>query len=194
MRNTPKIQCSLDLAREYREEIVHLEQVARLSSMLFHALWKAHRLTETDEELLLCGALLHDIGIRVAYAQHHKHSLDLIQKSELIALTDFEKDVVSLLARYHRKAPPKRKHGRFAALPLNTQEKVKKMAGILRIADGLDRSHENAVQCIDAIQKARTFWRIKLQGDGDLHYAAWGGQRKAALLEESLGVIIKIGL
>jgi len=169
-----------------------MEQVAFLSSLLFEGLQEAHGLSSYDEELLLCAALLHDIGISVDYRKHHKHSRDLILKGSLPALTASEKDRVALLARYHRKAQPKTKHKVFGNLSWEEQGRVKKMAGLLRVADGLDRAHTSSVQHLD-IQKERDgFWRVRLQGSGDLAYAAWGGQRKASLLEETLDIALKI--
>ncbi len=45
------------------------------------------------------------------------------------------------MARYHRKSEPKAKHPEFAALADDDQHLVRCLAGLLRVAIGLDRSH-----------------------------------------------------
>jgi len=185
---TPKVKCALAVAREHPEELGHLEQVARLALVLFADLRPLHKMGSRERDLLCCAALLHDIGISVSYPRHHKHSLRLIRESDLPALTAGEREVVANIARYHRKARPKPKHEAFRALDGPAQSLVRRLAAILRVADGLDRAHENAVAALEAAAVAPARWIIRLYGTGDLAYAAWGAERKATLFEEVYGV------
>ena len=191
MHITPKTECALAVAREYPGELMHLEQVACVSDLLFQAFEPLHKLGPWEREMLCCGALLHDIGLSVGIAQHHKHSLRLILQSSLPALTAEERLIAANLGRYHRKAKPKEKHGHFRDLTSEAQEAVRRLAPILRIADGLDRAHENAVAQIQ-VSTARAVWTIAIYGEGDLAFATWGGLRKAGLFEEVYGVEVRI--
>ena len=70
-------------------------------------------------------------------------------KRMVIGSTGFtpeERAVLALLVRYHRRATPKMSHAPFAALPAKARKTVKYLSAILRIADGLDRSHFSHVQ------------------------------------------------
>jgi len=191
MHESPKVECALALARQYTEEIMHLEQVARLSAALFDALRPIHALGPHERDLLCCAALLHDIGISVDYSGHHKHSLRLILQSSLPVLTREERETVANIARYHRKAEPKKKHKAFAGLSPQSRDLVCRLAAILRLADGLDRAHENAVTDVEATTNTRELCMIGIYGYGDISYAAWGAERKARLFEDVYGVKLR---
>jgi len=186
---SPKVACALALARQHPAELVHLEQVARLSVVLFDGLKPLHRLVLGERDLLCCAALLHDIGISVGYKGHHKSSRKLIEGADLPALTTCERSIVAQLARYHRKAAPSEKHRAYRELDPDSQRRVLRLAPILRIADGLDRAHQNAVARVEIVlPDPGGACRIDLFGPGDLDYAAWGARRKAGLFAEVYGV------
>lgn len=188
IQTTPKIASALAVARGYPEELVHLEQVARLSGMLFDALEPLHGMGSYERELLCCAALLHDIGISISYSGHHKKSLRLILQSDLPALTVRERETVANVARYHRKAKPSKRHGAFGGLPADDRRLVRGLAAILRVADGLDRAQESAVGGLTGRIGPGGLVTIEIDGGGDLSYAAWGARRKAGLFEEVYGV------
>lgn len=187
---TPKTDCALRVARDYPDELPHLEQVARLAVLLFRSLGQVHKLGPHECELLCCAALLHDVGISVSYPGHHKKSLKLILRAELPALTAREREIVANVARYHRKAKPSAKHQAFARLPAEDQQLVCKLAAILRLADGLDRAHENAVSAVEASADPQG-WAVAIAGPGNLAYAAASARRKADLFEDVYDVKIR---
>ena len=69
----------------------------------------------------------------------------MIRNSELAGLTDHEIEMIAQIARYHRKSEPKQSHPPFAALSAGDQRLVRSLAGVLRVAIGLDRRHEGRV-------------------------------------------------
>ena len=188
---TPRIESAMALARQHPEEHAHLQQVTRLAAMLFDALAPLHGMGEAERELLLCAALLHDIGISVSYARHHKHSLRLILDEPLAGFEPETQQMVANIARYHRKAAPKKKHEAFAPLSEDQRATVARLAAILRMADGLDRAHEDAVEQLSASPTSPVHWLVEVRGRGDLAYAVWGAERKAELLETLFGVGIR---
>lgn len=190
MPATPKTDCALRMAREHPDELPHLEQVARLAPLLFRSFGPVHELGSRECELLCCAALLHDVGISISYSGHHKKSLKLILRAELPALTTLEREIVANVARYHRKAKPSAKHKAFARLPEEDRQLVCKLAAILRLADGFDRAHENAVSAIEASADPQG-WAVAIAGPGNLAYAAASAQRKAELFEDVYDVKIR---
>lgn len=130
----------------YELEPEHTEHVRTLALQLFDQLFSLHGLAERERDYLEAAALLHDIGWSQSSTGHHKESMKLILKSDLPHWLDEEKQVIAQIARYHRKASPKPKHKRFAALRPAHQIMVRKLAALLRIADGLDRSHRAVIQ------------------------------------------------
>ena len=55
---------------------------------------------------------------------------------------------MALISRYHRRTGPRKKHAEFAALPPADQAIVRRLSGLLRVADGLDRGHTAAVDTV----------------------------------------------
>lgn len=138
------------LGRRYDFEERHSLQDARLAVRLFDLTADLHRLDDEYRDLLYCAALLHDIGYIEGYDEHHKTSYKLIVAADLLGLSEREKRIVANVARYHRGAQPKLEHKGFAALGLEDREVVAKLGAILRLADGLDRTHTDAVHGLEA--------------------------------------------
>jgi len=135
------IHSALSLGVKYQFDERHARHVADLSIKLFRFLREEHRLGQRYEALLHLAALLHDLGMFVSSRQHHKHSMYLILNSDLFGLTIIDKILISLVARYHRRATPSAEHQEYAVLTRDNRMAVAKLASILRVADALDRNH-----------------------------------------------------
>ncbi|MBK6765094.1 MAG: Ppx/GppA family phosphatase [bacterium] len=176
------------LAKRFDYELPHSEHVTRLALSIFDQTGALHGLGEIERELLEAASLLHDIGLFVSHAAHHKHSYYLIRNSQLLGFADYEQQIVALVARYHRKSPPRRNHLEFMAVPTAQQQIVMKLAGILRIADGLDRTHASTVKNVAVeIGSSDVVFRLTPAGRNTLEYAIWGAERKRDLFEEAFG-------
>jgi len=139
------VASAVSLGRKFRFDEEHATQVARLSLQLFDALGKEHRLGPRERLLLEVGAILHDIGSFIRPSGHHKHSEYIIENSEIFGLSRGDHVVVANLARYHRKGQPANTHVNYIALPREDRILVLKLGAILRIADALDRGHDQRV-------------------------------------------------
>lgn len=126
---------------------MHMNQVATYALMLFDAVEKViPDYTRLERKLLYEAALLHDIGYKISRASHHKHSLNLILDMELPDFTECEKKIIAHVARYHRSSfPDETKHKRYSTLSVEQKNVVKRLAALLRIADGLDKPSKNLV-------------------------------------------------
>ena len=123
-----------------------LARTAGLALDLFDGLQRWHGLGDDSRELLEAAALLANVGLFVSHSEHHKHSYYVIRNSDRLAgFTDHEIELIALVARYHRKSAPKAKHVEYARLRPDDQERVRALAGILRVAIALDRSHDGRV-------------------------------------------------
>src|SRR5690606_7002390 len=122
------------------DDPVHSTHVARLALRLFDELAPLHGLGTDARDYLEAAALLANVGLVISHSKHHHHSYYVIRNSELAGFTDAEIELIALVARYHRKSRPKRSHEPYASLPGDRQRMVRVLAGILRIAIGLDRS------------------------------------------------------
>lgn len=164
----------------------HSEQIAALCLQLFDQLQPLHGLDIHDRELLEYAALLHNIGTFIAISAHHKHSQYIILNGELRGFSPAEISIISNVARYHRKSPPAEKHEAYFQLRPKQKRAVDVLAGILRIANGLDRGHR---QNILAIEAAVTDSTIVLGLKARLHpdIEIWAAERMKSWLETVLG-------
>ena len=177
------------LGRRFRFEEAHGLHVARLSESLFDALADIHDLDGKDREILVAAAILHDVGQRISYKRHHKHSYYLISESELPGLDLDEVELVANVARYHRRADPSSKHPPFDALDEEDQKRVRRLSAILRVADSLDREHVQNVRDI-AVEISDEHMEIELEGEGTFELERWALERKKGLFVKTFGLEI----
>lgn len=175
-----------DFARSCHVDESHGEQVAGLALRIFDALSQPFGLDERGRQLLEAACLLHDVGYFISYSKHHKHSYHLIRYASLFDFSPREKELIANLARYHRKSVPKKRHENFATLSPEDQELVKKLGGILRLADGLDRRRGGQVRDLKCALEKGSF-TIRLQGAEDLSVEIYGGQAKGDLFQMAFG-------
>ena len=138
-----------EIARKYNSDPEHSDTVKRLSLELFDKMGDLHLLGHEERYWLGCAAILHDIGWSQGPKGHHKSSLELILNDQEFPFTSDERYIIGSIARYHRKAHPKNSHFHFAAMSQDNKQKVRVLASILRIADGMDATHSSVVRDID---------------------------------------------
>jgi exopolyphosphatase/guanosine-5'-triphosphate,3'-diphosphate pyrophosphatase len=187
------------------EDTQHSDHVTHLALALCDRLVEAGfvELIGRDRDLLEFGALLANVGLVVAHSKHHIHSWYVIRNSELTGLTDHEIDLIAQIARYHRKSHPKASHPEFAALSSADQSRVRTLAGILRIAIGLDRTHRSLVADIDLTQSADSDALVisaiashneDSVDEPDLSMEIYAANERRGLLKEVLGVPVVVSV
>jgi exopolyphosphatase/guanosine-5'-triphosphate,3'-diphosphate pyrophosphatase len=173
----------IDLARRCDWHKTHSLQVAGIALKLFDELRALHGMSAVERELIEFGALLHDIGWHIGRSGHHKHSMYLILNGDLKNFSDDEVKVIANIARYHRKASPQQKHENYTALPSRLRRVVDVGAALLRLADGLDRSHCSVIHDVRCrIGKKKVKCVLSAKSDAELEI--WGARRKMEWFED----------
>ena len=180
----------VELAERCNYASEHAEQVRRLSLSLFDQTQPAHGLGAREREWLDHAALLHDIGVHISYGRHHKHSYYLIKNGDLRGFEPEEVEAIALVARHHRRGLPKKSRGGYASLPGRHRRTVRTLAAMLRLAEGLDRSHAQSVGSVEIVPGLRDYL-LRLTPAGDTELELWAAQRSVAPLEAILGRIIR---
>ncbi|MGE3259817.1 MAG: Ppx/GppA family phosphatase, partial [Geobacter sp.] len=126
-------------------------------------------------------------GAWISYERPHKHSYHLIRHADLFGLSPRERELAAQIARYHRKALPKKKHEPFQKLSAKEQGLVSRLGGILRLADGLDRRRCSAVEQISC-QIQDKLARVTVSGSDDLAVEVFGGSAKKELFEKAFSL------
>lgn len=175
------------LAQKYEQLGGHQRHVARLALVLFERLAPLHGLAPADRDLLWAAAMLHSVGRFVAKSNRHKHSAYLIRSSRLEGWRDDERELIAQVARYHRRSTPKLAHPEYAALAPAERARVDGLAALLRLADGLDASHQSAVGDV-AVRGESGRITIAAQAEADVSGELAAAMEKADLFERAFGV------
>ncbi len=179
----PRLRSVIALARRCAWHKHHSEQVARLCMRLFDDTRSLHGLGTPERELIEYAALLHDIGWHIGRAQHHKHSMYLIEHGDLKDFSREDVSIIANIARYHRKSAPKTKHAAYAKLSPRAKSIVRVGAALLRLADGLDRSHANVVRDLKC-RVGNGQVKCMLNARWDAQLEIWAATRKSGMFEK----------
>lgn len=178
---------AVDLGRRFEFDEPHARHVAKLCKILFQNLREEHRLEPRYELLLSVAAILHEIGLFVGTGSYHKHTMYLIQNSELFGLSRSDVAVIALTARYHRRSSPKPTHPAYAALNRDERIAVTKMAALLRVADALDAAHHQRLHEL-RINRESGRLVISLPQIDDLSLEQLALRQTGSLFEETFGM------
>jgi exopolyphosphatase/guanosine-5'-triphosphate,3'-diphosphate pyrophosphatase len=155
-----------NLAVQYESDLKHVEHVAQLALEMFDSLADQGLLDSRpgERELLWAASMLHDVGMTIAYDDHHKHSRYLIESAELPGFDPRERALIAQITRYHRKGTPKLGLIEPLAQP-GDEQLLERCAVIVRLAEHLERGRDQSVSNV----------RLRANGDGvDLHLEAAG--------------------
>lgn len=180
------------LAKRCRYEKPHSEQVARLALSLFDQLAalpvpRGEKHLDTAafwspraRALLEAACVLHDIGVAVEYRAHHKHSRDIIRLAPLRSMSPRERELVAVIARYHRKSTPEVSHADWSGLSIDERDLARRLAAIERVADALDRGHRQLIRHV-RIKREGSAWLFELEGTGQMRAELAAAARKSDL-------------
>lgn len=164
----------------------HLTHLAVLAGQLFDALRDVHGLGDTDRELLLHAARLHDLGETVALRRHPEHGAYLLVHAELRGFDPDEVGTLASLVRFHRSRGIREDEAPFAALPSDVQDRIRRLLPLLQIADRCDRTGDRGTREITVV---RDHDGVTLEPVGSpLPVAPLELERTAALFERTFGV------
>lgn len=175
-------------ARRMEFDQQHAEHVRELSLMLFDQLQPIHHLPAQARVQLESAALLHDVGHMVSHRGHHKHGEYLALNGDMPGLEGRDRNIVAALVRYHnRKSEPASHHAAYSALNNTDKRIARRLAGIVRIAEGLDHSHRQRVQSLrTSFQRGAV--SIQLLARGDAAEDIRDAERSADMFEKEFHV------
>ncbi len=174
----------IEFGRSCRFDEQHAKQVCRLAEIIFATVATSYNLVERHRDLLIAASLLHDIGYFISYDRHHRHTYHLIRHADLFGFSPRERELIANIARYHRKAKPKNSHESFNALVPDDQQLVRRLGGIVRLTDGLDRRRNRQVEQIECRLTNKNF-ELTLIGPREMSVELYGARSKCDLFEQA---------
>jgi exopolyphosphatase / guanosine-5'-triphosphate,3'-diphosphate pyrophosphatase len=181
------------IGRRFGYDEKHALQVAALAEKMFDALALTFNLDRHQRTFLSAAAILHDIGSHISNESHHKHSAYLISNSEITGFSEPEKQIIAGIARYHRGSLPKEKHSDFMQLSEPNREIVWKLGGLLRLAEGLDRSRDSRVKDL-AFKRDKSNLQLEIFSDESLEKELQAAEQKKDMFEIAFGCKLEVSL
>jgi exopolyphosphatase/guanosine-5'-triphosphate,3'-diphosphate pyrophosphatase len=164
-------------------ELHHARQVAKLACQIYTGLCNYFAMNKEDLRLLDAAARMQDVGYLINYESHHKHSYHLILHSHIEGFRPEELELIANVARYHRGSEPKRKHENFRRLSTDDQLRVRRLAAILRLAGGLDRSHNQTVQSVE-VRMSNDLLELVACANEYPETDLWAARRRTGMFEK----------
>jgi exopolyphosphatase/guanosine-5'-triphosphate,3'-diphosphate pyrophosphatase len=180
VRDASSAEALVGFGRRFGFDEAHATHVAVLALELHDRLAPLHRLPPSMRRVLEAAALLHDVGHAVSVHAHHKHTYYLVSNADLPGFSDHERELVALVARYHRRSAPARGRSDLEDLASGELAAVRKLVAILRVADALDRSHHQPVRRL-ATSTRNGAVRIAITARGPIDLELWDAEREAGL-------------
>ena len=176
----------------YDRDPDHSVKVTGFALSIFDKLGPIHHYGPEERRLLEMASRLHDIGYTQAGQKpHNKTSRDLILNMDIPGISESDKVIFALIARYHTgELPDADEHRHFSELSDDRREVVEWLSGILRVADALDCKHLNIIKDID-INVADQEIILALDADGNCRKQIKRAREKEELLVKMTGKDIK---
>ncbi|MDR3077985.1 MAG: HD domain-containing protein [Planctomycetota bacterium] len=185
------VRAARAVGEKYGYDRAHARLVTEFSLVIFDALRDTLDLDGRDRLLLELSAVLHDIGMRISDDLHHRHSAYLIQWSDIVGLSEKDRELIAQTAYFHRMEIPSESHAGYMALSRADRIRVGKLAGILRLADVLDRGHRQNVKNVRA-EIAGGELKLRLEASGGTAIVYEALPKKADLLELVSGLRVTL--
>lgn len=196
LKRNERLKNVIEFAKSFNLDLKHSNQVRKIALRIFDELQDLHKLDFDSRELLEYAAILHDIGYYISPKQHHKHSFYIIKNSELVGFTEKEINQIAIIARYHRKALPQEKHKNLKELSKDEIRKISILAGILRLSDGLEKTHNALINDIKFIpeENHKSFVMVLRYLTYPPESELWAAERRKKVLENLLNININLRL
>ena len=136
------IACAQNVSKRYRGNRKRGDTLEQIALNIFDSTRKIHGLEKRERLLLQLSTILHDCGKYISMVNLGECSYSIIIATEIIGLSHLEREIVANVVKYNHL-----EFDYYEAMNINTMDKesylkIAKLTAILRLANGLDRSHK----------------------------------------------------
>lgn len=186
------ISSARSLARHFGNDHVHSAYVEDIAVKLFNKLKRYHGLQDERVHLRL-AAILHDIGKFVSLDAHSDQSYKLIRSMELFGMSEMDVEMIATISKYHSTKAPSNYDRAFMNLPEAIRVTTAKLIAILRLADAMDRGHQQKIEIVSIKVKDKDLI-IRGKSHQDTTLEQWSFDKKSPFFQEVYGMtpILKV--
>lgn len=172
------VACALQISKRYMGSRKRAQTLEKIALTIFDATKDIHGLDERDRLLLRISTYLHDCGKYVSMINLAECSYNIIKATEIIGISHKERLIIAntvmynqMLFDYFDDFDPE------DHLDKSDHKKVAKLTAILRLANGLDRSHKMKFKEIEvSIKDNKMFINVETDEDITLEKGLFGNR------------------
>ncbi len=178
------IACARNISKRYMGSKKRSETLEMLVLTIFDSMKRIHGLGKRERLMLRLAALLHDCGRYISLTNLGECGYDIIMSTEIIGLSHLEREIVANAVRYnHMELDSYEELGKTTTLDRRSYLVIAKLTAILRVANGLDRSHKEKFRNVSVgLQKDELIITVKTNTDITLEQGLL--EHKAQFFEE----------
>ena len=185
-------QAVLNMLHQHYHDPPHALQTATLALQLFDQLRPLHGLGAQAAELLEFGVLLHNVGEHGEQRDRHVRTAALIRESSLPGFTADELNVIGVIAAAHTIHHQRELEAWLATVPSTHRPMVEKLAPLVRLADGMDATHEQTVRWVEAIIAEEGKLLIRMQSRTKAKAEVHATRERAHLIQRVYGLEVEV--
>lgn len=183
------LACADDIAKRYMGNKKRTDSMEKIALTIFDSMKKIHALGKRERLLLQIAVKLYDCGKYINLSRVGECSYNIIMATEIIGLSHVEREIIANIVLYNRTDFEYYEElGRRTTLDRNSYLIIAKLTAILRVANGLDRSHKQKFTNVTAtVKDAQLLLNVETTEDITLEKGLFTA--KADFFEEVFSIV-----
>lgn len=147
------VACALNISKRYMGSRKRAETLESITMTIFDSMKKVHGLGNRERFYLRIAAILHDCGKYISMMDIGETSYHIIMATEIIGLSHMEREIVANVVRYNHSPFVYYNNMQSKSMSNEAYLIIAKLTAILKVANGLDRSHKQKLKAVRATLK-----------------------------------------
>jgi exopolyphosphatase/guanosine-5'-triphosphate,3'-diphosphate pyrophosphatase len=183
------ISCAQNISKRYMGSKSRRETLQHIALEIFDNTKRLHGLSKRERLLLQVATMLHDCGKYISMINLGDCSYNIIMSTEIIGLSHMERLIVANVVRYNHEEFDFYNSGSSYLEGISHDDylKIAKLTAILRVANGLDRTHKQKFKDIKVAIKGKELV-ITIDNRADITLEKGLFTNRAAFFEEVFGI------
>ena len=183
------ISCAQNISKRYMGSRSRRETLQHIALAIFDSTGEIHGLSERDRLLLQVATMLHDCGKYISMINLGDCSYNIIMSTEIIGLSHNERKIVANVVRYNHESFDYYDSGSSYLKGMSSEDylRIAKLTAILRVANGLDRTHKQKFKDVKvSVKDGQLIINIDTKDDITLEKGLF--DNRAGFFEEVFGI------
>ena len=148
------IACAVNISKRYMGNRKRSDVLESFTTIIFDSMRRVHGLGKRERLYLRLAVILHECGKYISMREPAESSYHIIMATEIIGLSHMEREIVANVVKYnHLEFDYYDLMGRDSAFSSRDYLTIAKLTAILRVANGLDRSHKQKFKNVKTVLK-----------------------------------------